>query len=303
MNYLYSIVATTTVKNPFPVKAPESETAVLNRMLGREAQSLETKTISVNSLVECEWTDWACEDEHDIPEEHGRVVFLPISNDQCSVHLVYMLHRFEDGITASTLILRFHPDFFLQWPMDLLLKQQAFRFDRSMDQQFVPCHQSRILIQALTEATATTGDVFSLSLKRTETALHLLRRAVEILNVPFTACPVPACRFLAFEGERDKVFKAREILDQQLDRPLTIKELARKVAMNECYLKKGFKALTGKTIHEFQHERRIARAKDLLQQSNRSVSDVAMELGFSSISHFSTAFKKATGLKPCELLK
>ena len=95
---------------------------------------------------------------------------------------------------------------------------------------------------------------------------------------------------------------AQVVIKDHLDSPLTIKELSRKVAMNECYLKKGFKALTGKTIHEYTQELRIAKAKDLLKQDGVSVSDVANTLGYSSISHFSTAFKKATGLKPCELL-
>jgi AraC-like DNA-binding protein len=72
--------------------------------------------------------------------------------------------------------------------------------------------------------------------------------------------------------------------------------------MNECYLKKGFKALVGKTIHEYQQELRISRAKVLLQHEGQSVTDVANILGYSSISHFSTAFKRVTGLKPCELL-
>ncbi|MBS1690543.1 MAG: helix-turn-helix transcriptional regulator, partial [Bacteroidetes bacterium] len=63
-----------------------------------------------------------------------------------------------------------------------------------------------------------------------------------------------------------------------------------------------FKALVGKTIHEYQQGLRITKAKELLQQEGQSVSDVANILGYSSISHFSTAFKKATGMKPCELL-
>ncbi len=92
------------------------------------------------------------------------------------------------------------------------------------------------------------------------------------------------------------------MIEQHFDKPLTIKELSRKVAMNECYLKKGFKALTGKTIHEYTQDIRITKAKELLSQQGMSVSDVANILGFSSISHFSTTFKKATGTKPCELL-
>ena len=56
------------------------------------------------------------------------------------------------------------------------------------------------------------------------------------------------CKFLANEADREKVTKASEILIQHIGEPITIKELSRKVAMNECYLKKGFKEMFGTTI-------------------------------------------------------
>jgi hypothetical protein len=46
------------------------------------------------------------------------------------------------------------------------------------------------------------------------------------------------CKFLANELDREKIVKAREILIQHIGEPITIKELSRKVAINECYLKK-----------------------------------------------------------------
>ena len=110
------------------------------------------------------------------------------------------------------------------------------------------------------------------------------------------------CKFLANEADRDKVVKAREILIQHIGEPITIKELSRKVAINECYLKKGFKEMFGTTIFDFYQSQRMEHAKYLLYEKGMSVTDVALLLGYSSISHFSTAFKKHTGLKPCELL-
>lgn len=110
------------------------------------------------------------------------------------------------------------------------------------------------------------------------------------------------CKFLANEADRDKIVKAREILIQQIGEPITIKELSRKVAMNECYLKKGFKEMFGTTIFDFYQSQRMEHAKYLLYEKGLSVTEVSLLLGYSSISHFSTAFKKHTGLKPCELL-
>lgn len=110
------------------------------------------------------------------------------------------------------------------------------------------------------------------------------------------------CKFLANEADRDKIIKAREVLIQHIGEPITIKELSRKVAMNECYLKKGFKEMFGTTIFDFYQSQRMEHAKYLLYEKGLTVTEVSVLLGYSSISHFSTAFKKHTGLKPCELL-
>lgn len=111
------------------------------------------------------------------------------------------------------------------------------------------------------------------------------------------------CRFLTHDEDRMKIVKAREVLLTHLDAPITIKELARTVAMNECYLKKGFKAMFGTTVYDYFQKERMERAKYLLYDKGFSVSEVALKMGYSCISHFSTAFKKHTGLKPCELLR
>ncbi|MET0242703.1 MAG: AraC family transcriptional regulator, partial [Flavitalea sp.] len=110
------------------------------------------------------------------------------------------------------------------------------------------------------------------------------------------------CKFLANEADRSKISKAREVLLQHIGEPITIKELSRKVAINECYLKKGFKEMFGTTIFDFYQSQRMEHARYLLYEKGLSVTEVSMMLGYSSISHFSTAFKKHTGLKPCELL-
>lgn len=111
-----------------------------------------------------------------------------------------------------------------------------------------------------------------------------------------------SCRFLNSDSDRQKIALARDILIKNLGQPITIKELSKRVATNECYLKKGFKEMYGTTIFEFYQTQRMEHAKYLLYEKGLNVTDVSSILGYSSISHFSTAFKKLTGLKPCELL-
>lgn len=112
----------------------------------------------------------------------------------------------------------------------------------------------------------------------------------------------PTCPLSIEADFVNRLFDAKQLLLDNLGTPLTIKELSKKVAMNECYLKKGFKDLFGSTIFEFYQKERMSHAKYLLYEKGLTVTEVADLLGYSSISHFSTAFKKFTGLRPCELL-
>jgi AraC family transcriptional regulator len=144
----------------------------------------------------------------------------------------------------------------------------------------------------------------------TDTSANIFLNAqMQILLLYSTDCMVGekaettfTCKFLANEADREKIINARAILLQHIGEPITIKALSRKVAINECYLKKGFKEIFGTTIFDFYQSQRMEHAKYLLYEKGLSVTEVSQLLGYSSISHFSTAFKKQTGLKPCELL-
>ncbi|MEO6831078.1 MAG: AraC family transcriptional regulator [Chitinophagaceae bacterium] len=231
-------------------------------------------------------------------EDTGRLICLPFDDETFGIQIAFSILG-DDG-SCHIVVLHVDPQFLAQWPADVLHAQQAFRFDHSAEHELRldnPCRE--ILTQFLED---NTDEEFSGKLHFMEYSLQLLRRATEQLRVPFAACVVPACRFLAYESEREKIHQARAYLDEHFDEKLSIKELARKVAMNECYLKKGFKTITGHTIHDYIAARRIGKARHLLQVEHKSVTEVSVALGYSSISHFSTAFKKATGLKPCELL-
>lgn len=274
--------------------------APVERILGQPAQVLSREHISVNLHIQAEWIKVNFP-EHAWPEEHARLNLFPVADDQFCLQLMYLQFLSDEPGNALICWLEFRPGFFEQYPISMLTVEQPFRFDEMTEQQFTICGQSTALLEQLQRVQAPTP--FILALQQTEITIHLLRRAFECIALPFTVCPVPACRFLSNDAEREKIMDACRVIGETIDQPMTIKELSRKVAMNECYLKKGFKALTGKTIHEYQQELRISKAKQMLKQEGISVSDVANSLGYSSISHFSTAFKKATGMKPCELLR
>jgi AraC-like DNA-binding protein len=274
----------------------------LERFLGADTPARSIEQHAINNLVHAEWLQVAMpEDEEN--EDKGMLFLFPVDDHKFALQLCYLQYT-ADSTNATVCTLKFHPAFLEMYPPETLMANQPFRFDRSADIPFPICSKSRLILRELgnDEGAEKCAMPFIRSLHLTELATKLLRCALECMTQPFDACQVPACSFLAYDSEREKILEARQILDMHIDQPLTIKQLSRKVAMNECYLKKGFKMVTGKTIHEYQQERRINKAKELLQQNGRTVTDVANTLGFNSISHFSTAFKRVTGMKPCELL-
>jgi AraC-like DNA-binding protein len=174
----------------------------------------------------------------------------------------------------------------------------AFRHPHAFTKIFPLCNRKRNALDALLNHSYSGAleNIF-VNAKVHELLLYSLECLVDEKEEGFT------CKFLADESGRERIYRARDILLQHIGDPITIKELSRKVAMNECYLKKGFKEVFGTTIFDFYQQQRMEHAKYLLYEKGLSVTDVSALLGYSSISHFSAAFKKHTGIKPCELLQ
>lgn len=174
----------------------------------------------------------------------------------------------------------------------------AFKHPHAFTKVFPLCNRKRNTLDAmLNHSYSGALENIFVNAKMHELLLYSLECLVDDKEEGF------ACKFLADESGRERIYKARDILLQHIGDPITIKELSRKVAMNECYLKKGFKEIFGNTIFDFYQQQRMEHAKYLLYEKGLNVTDVSALLGYSSISHFSAAFKKHTGLKPCELLK
>ena len=235
----------------------------LHRFIGDNVLVLCSERVAISNYIQAEWFTVSVNEENEL-EEQGMLYLFPVEDNEFCLQLCFF--QFEDSTSsqATICILTFQPAFFEQYPVDTLMANQPFRFDQATEQQFSICSNTRLLLGQLQQDVSQTP--FLLALRQSVTAMQLLHSALKCITIPFTTCQVPACRFLAFESEREKILEARYIIEQHLDHPQTIRELSRKVAINECYLKKGFKALVGKTIHEYQQELRIAKAKDLLQQ-------------------------------------
>ncbi|MEU8227620.1 AraC family transcriptional regulator [Kribbella sp. NPDC048915] len=90
----------------------------------------------------------------------------------------------------------------------------------------------------------------------------------------------------------------RRLLDQEFDRRWTLKELAERVALAPAYLAELFAAELGRPPHRYLNERRIDRARQLLETSDMTITALALSLGFSSSQHFARVFRQYTGRTP-----
>ena len=96
-----------------------------------------------------------------------------------------------------------------------------------------------------------------------------------------------------------KIHEARDILGSQLSaKPLSIRALARKVALNEYKLKTGFRQYFNAGIFEWVMDRKMVHAKHLLLTTNKPIKEIGQLVGYPRTTNFITAFRRRFGTTP-----
>lgn len=136
-------------------------------------------------------------------------------------------------------------------------------------------------------------------------AFFLEAKALELMALYLVADkqPKPNYVFCKSEYDRERLFFAKTYLIQHYELPPTIAELARIAGINEFKLKNGFKELFGDTIHNFVNNYKMDIALKMLSEGQTKANQVAFDLGFSSLQHFSKAFRQKFGYPPSQVKK
>ncbi len=100
----------------------------------------------------------------------------------------------------------------------------------------------------------------------------------------------------------ERIYQARNILLRHLDNPPSLIELAHQVGLNDCTLKRGFRQVFRQTAFGLLHDYRLEQARQLLEERQMNVSEVAQAIGFANRSYFAAAFRKKFGVPPREYL-
>ncbi len=144
----------------------------------------------------------------------------------------------------------------------------------------------RLLGESMTKAFASKTYAEALA---TELGVHLLRNYC-VTN-----------RFVAGHSHGLPIYKLRratEFIEDNLREDLTLDRISEALAMSPGHFAHAFKQTTGLAPHHYVVERRIDCAKGLLRKSELPIAEIAHRVGFRNQSHFSFAFRRATGVTP-----
>ena len=104
----------------------------------------------------------------------------------------------------------------------------------------------------------------------------------------------------ATEESNRRLLRARDTMDRTYAEPLDIAALARIALTSEAHFIRTFRAAFGETPHRYLQRRRIERAMFLLRQTGREVTEVCLDVGFTSLGTFSRTFRDIVGESPTE---
>jgi len=131
--------------------------------------------------------------------------------------------------------------------------------------------------------------------------LFLVSKSIELLVLQIAAITADNQSFkkiIKTSGDKEKIYAARDFILSRLSDPPSLIEVARYVGTNEYKLKKGFKEVFNTTVLGLLNNHRLESAFQSLTEMQKTASEIAYDLGYSSPQHFSKAFKNKFGVPP-----
>jgi AraC-like DNA-binding protein/predicted neuraminidase len=96
------------------------------------------------------------------------------------------------------------------------------------------------------------------------------------------------------------VDKIKDIIEDNLSSDLSLKDISEKLGISQYYMCHAFKRATNLTVIEYKNAQKIAKAKDLLVNSDKTITDIALDCGFNNVSYFSKLFTESETISPSQ---
>lgn len=131
-----------------------------------------------------------------------------------------------------------------------------------------------------------------------ERALVSTRSVRDLQHWVIEVIEIAVCRMKALDSNETTVEKIKRYIELHIDDELSRQYIADHVGLSPDYVVKLFKKEMGISISDYILQERLSRAKELLVKSDMSISEVALSVGYSNFSYFSTLFRKETATTP-----
>ena len=95
-----------------------------------------------------------------------------------------------------------------------------------------------------------------------------------------------------------RLLRARDAMDRAYAEPLDVRAVAAVAHVSEAHFIRSFRSVFGETPHRYLQRRRVERSMFLLRETDRSVTDVCLDVGFTSLGTFSRTFTRIVGEAP-----
>jgi len=115
--------------------------------------------------------------------------------------------------------------------------------------------------------------------------------------------PVPSATTQANSEYGQRIDRVIDYLRRNLHRPVKLAELANVACFSEFHFHRIFRAVSGETLNNFTIRLRLEKAARLLRYSEQSLTDIALDCGFSSLATFSRAFRSVYDTSPSQFRK
>jgi AraC-like DNA-binding protein len=97
-----------------------------------------------------------------------------------------------------------------------------------------------------------------------------------------------------------RLLRARDAMDRAYAEPLNVPAVAAVAHVSEAHFIRTFRAVFGETPHHYLQRRRVERSMFLLRETGRSITDVCLDVGFTSLGTFSRTFREIVGETPSQ---
>jgi AraC-like DNA-binding protein len=95
-----------------------------------------------------------------------------------------------------------------------------------------------------------------------------------------------------------RLLRARDAMDRAYAEPLDVRAVAAVAHVSPAHFSRCFRAVFGESPHRYLQRRRVERSMFLLRESDRTVTDICFDVGFSSVGTFSRTFREIVGQTP-----